>query len=122
MHKNKAIIVFLAKFFTTYFVLFGAYSLYLSKTQQKGEVFSCSPITSTVAGHVNQVSRMLGYDTRIEQNTDELSIRFIINGDYASRIILLKNGTIAEQGTHDELMAQQGAYYKLQSMQAGKPA
>jgi exosortase family protein XrtF len=68
-------------------VLFGAYSLYLSKTQQKGEVFSCSPITATVAGHVNKVSRMLGYNTRIEQNTDELSIRFIINGDYASRII-----------------------------------
>ena len=87
MHKNKAIIVFLVKFFTTYFVLFGAYSLYLSKTQQKGEVFSCSPITSTVAGHVNKVSRMLGYDTRIEQNTDELSIKFMINGDYASRII-----------------------------------
>ncbi|MCG8620210.1 MAG: ABC transporter ATP-binding protein/permease, partial [Desulfobacterales bacterium] len=40
--------------------------------------------------------------------------------DYASRIILLKNGTIAEQGTHDELMALEGAYYKLQSMQAAK--
>ncbi len=40
--------------------------------------------------------------------------------DYASRIILLKNGGIAEQGTHDDLMAQKGAYYKLQSMQAAK--
>ena len=40
--------------------------------------------------------------------------------DYASRIILLKNGAIAEQGTHDELMAQKGAYYELQSMQAAK--
>ena len=41
--------------------------------------------------------------------------------DYASKIILLKNGTIAEQGTHEALMAQQGDYYKLQSMQAVTP-
>lgn len=40
--------------------------------------------------------------------------------DYASRIILLKNGTIKEQGTHDELMDQKGDYFKLQTMQAGK--
>ncbi|MDD9304451.1 MAG: ABC transporter ATP-binding protein [Desulfobacter sp.] len=40
--------------------------------------------------------------------------------DYASRIILLKKGRIEEQGTHEDLMAQQGAYYKLQSMQAAK--
>ncbi|WDP86540.1 MAG: ABC transporter ATP-binding protein [Desulfobacter sp.] len=40
--------------------------------------------------------------------------------DYASRIILLKKGRIEEQGTHEDLMAQQGAYYKLQSIQAAK--
>jgi len=40
--------------------------------------------------------------------------------DYASRVILLKNGSIAEQGSHQELMALKGAYYKLQSMQTGK--
>jgi len=40
--------------------------------------------------------------------------------DYASRIILLKNGSIAEQGTHEELMAQKAAYYQLQSMQTAK--
>jgi len=37
--------------------------------------------------------------------------------DYASRIILLKDGEITEQGTHDELMDQNGEYFKLQSMQ-----
>ncbi len=42
--------------------------------------------------------------------------------DYASRVILLKNGSIAEQGTHQELMALKGAYYNLQSMQAAKTA
>jgi subfamily B ATP-binding cassette protein MsbA len=42
--------------------------------------------------------------------------------DYASRVILLKNGSIAEQGTHQELMALKGAYYNLQSMQGSKTA
>ena len=37
--------------------------------------------------------------------------------DYASRIIVLKNGTIVEQGTHDDLMAAKRFYYQLQSMQ-----
>ncbi len=40
--------------------------------------------------------------------------------DYASRIILLKNGTINEQGTHEELMNLKGEYFKLQTMQATK--
>ncbi|MFH2060757.1 MAG: ABC transporter transmembrane domain-containing protein [Pseudomonadota bacterium] len=39
---------------------------------------------------------------------------------YASRIILLKNGAIEEQGTHDELMAMKGEYFKLQTMQSVK--
>ena len=38
--------------------------------------------------------------------------------DYASRIILLQKGFIKEEGTHDELMALQGEYYKLQTMQS----
>ena len=40
--------------------------------------------------------------------------------DYASRIIVLENGTIVEQGVHDNLMAAKGFYYKLQSMQTSK--
>jgi len=42
--------------------------------------------------------------------------------DYASRVVLLKNGSIAEQGTHQELMALKGAYFNLQSMQMAKTA
>ena len=87
MKKNKAIIVFLVKFFATYFILFGAYSLYLNQTQQKKDVFVCSPITETVANHVYKVANMLGYDAQVEQHSDELSIKFILNGDYVSRIV-----------------------------------
>jgi len=87
LKKNKAIIVFLVKFFATYFILFGAYSFYLNKTQQKSEVFVCSPITGTVANHVYKVSQMLGYDAEIEQHSGELSIKYILNGDYIARIV-----------------------------------
>ena len=31
----------------------------------------------------------------------------------ADRILVIGGGNIAEQGTHDELMAKKGAYYKL---------
>ena len=87
MKKNKAIIVFLIKFFATYFVLFGAYSFYLNKTQQKRDVFVCSPITGTVANHVYKVSEMLGYDAEIEQHSKELSIKYMLNGNYVARIV-----------------------------------
>jgi subfamily B ATP-binding cassette protein MsbA len=40
--------------------------------------------------------------------------------DYASRIILLKDGSIEEQGTHDDLMALKGEYFKLQTLQSVK--
>lgn len=40
--------------------------------------------------------------------------------DYTDRIILLKDGRIREQGTHEALMAEKGEYYKLQAMQAAK--
>jgi len=36
---------------------------------------------------------------------------------FANRIIVLVGGEIVEQGTHDELMAQKGAFYKLYQMQ-----
>lgn len=87
LKKNKAIIVFLVKFFATYFILFGVYSLYLNKTQQKEDVFVCSPLTRTVANHVYKTSKMLGYDAEIEQHTEELSMKFMLNGEFVSRII-----------------------------------
>ena len=37
--------------------------------------------------------------------------------DFAHRIIVLVRGKIVEQGTHDELLAKKGAFYKLYQMQ-----
>ncbi len=87
LQKNKTIIIFLAKFFATYFILFGIYSFYLNKTQQKLDIFSCSPVTIIVASHVQNMAHVIGYDAQIEQNKNELSMKFILNGKYVSRII-----------------------------------
>lgn len=87
MKKNKTLIIFLLKFFVTYFVLFGVYSFYLHKTQQKGDIFSCSPLTKDVAIHVEKVANLMGYDASVEQHSDELSMKLNINGKYVARII-----------------------------------
>ncbi|NLI31526.1 MAG: ABC transporter ATP-binding protein [Deltaproteobacteria bacterium] len=38
----------------------------------------------------------------------------------AHRILVLDHGSIVEEGSHDQLMAQQGLYYHLQTLQNGK--
>jgi ABC-type multidrug transport system fused ATPase/permease subunit len=38
----------------------------------------------------------------------------------ADKIIVLKNGVVAEQGTHDELLALGGTYAELYSVQFDK--
>lgn len=35
----------------------------------------------------------------------------------ADNIVVLKDGSVAEQGTHDELMKQNGAYAEMWNMQ-----
>jgi len=37
---------------------------------------------------------------------------------FCDKILFFKNGTIAESGTHDELMAQKGAYYRMYQIQS----
>ena len=44
-------------------------------------------MTRMVANHVYKTSKLLGYDADIEQHSDELSMMFMLNGDYVSRII-----------------------------------
>lgn len=87
LQKNRTIIIFLVKFFATYFILSGIYSIYLKQTQEKTDFFSCSPITRTVADHVQKTANLIGYEAYVEQHTDELSMKFTLDGKYVSRII-----------------------------------
>ena len=87
MKKRKIIIRFLLKFFVTYFLLVGIYSLYLEKNQQKGGVFSCAPITKTVAKHSEQLGIFFGYPIRVEQHESELAMKFYIGDVYAARVV-----------------------------------
>jgi exosortase family protein XrtF len=44
-------------------------------------------MTKIVAQHVQKMSNLLGYDAYVEQNTNELSMKYVLNGKYVSRII-----------------------------------
>ena len=37
---------------------------------------------------------------------------------FCDKILFIKNGTIAESGTHEELMALKGAYYRMYQIQS----
>ncbi len=67
--------------------MFGIYSTYLNKTQQKTPLFSCAPVTKTVANHTKMVAKWLGYHIYTEQHDRELSIKLIVGGNYTARVI-----------------------------------
>lgn len=87
MKDRRIVINFLLRFFITYFLLVGIYSLYLHATQQRGAVLSCDPMTEIVAKHTVGLSHMLGYPAYTEQHEDELSMKLYIDNIYSARIV-----------------------------------
>ena len=87
MKKHKNIVLFLIKFFTTYFILFAVYSFYLHKTQQKKGSFVCAPITEKVAKQTVFLLDFAGYYAKYEQHTEELSLKIVLENKYVSRVI-----------------------------------
>ena len=88
LKKNKLILIFLVKFFATYFLLFGIYSFYLKKSQQKEEgAFKTASITTLVADQSIVILRFFNFDVRKEQHQEELSIKLIIDDIYTARVI-----------------------------------
>ena len=71
----------------TYFLLLGAYSIYLKSTQQKGDVFSCDPLTKEVAYQTKKLGDVLGYNTYTGQHESELRMKFFVGDVYASNIV-----------------------------------
>lgn len=87
MKQNKPIIIFLIKFFISYAVMVGAYSVYLSNSQQKETLYSCALITTTVANQTAFMINFLGFDAEVKQHQEELSLKVFINNTYVSRVI-----------------------------------
>ncbi|WP_372793115.1 exosortase family protein XrtF [Lutibacter sp.] len=87
MNSNKTVILFIIKFFGTYVLLFLIYSLYLNKTQKTSDVFSCAPITKIVAKQTEIVLNTFGYNAKIEQHTEEVSVKLFIDNKFIARII-----------------------------------
>ena len=87
LKRRKTIVNFLAKFFITYFVLVLVYNFYLDKTQQRGDVFSCAPITKTVAYHTQKTANFFGYKSTVFQHENELSMKFYLGDTYAFRVV-----------------------------------
>jgi exosortase family protein XrtF len=87
MKRQRNIVLFLVKFFATYFILFVVYSIYLQNTQQHGDVFSCSPLTTAVAEQTEAVLTFFGYDVAHMQHENEMSVKLLLNGQYVARVI-----------------------------------
>ena len=87
MKKQRKVVLFLTKFFATYFLLFLVYSLYLQKSQQKEGAFQCSGITTLVADQTIDVLELFGYDAYAIQHDKELSVKIIFKNVYTARVI-----------------------------------
>ncbi|WP_299060071.1 exosortase family protein XrtF [uncultured Polaribacter sp.] len=87
MNKHRNIILFLVKFFVSYFVLVALYNGYLQKSQQKTITYKTSTITTAVAEQTVKVLSMFGYDVSAVQHDKEMSVKLIIEGNYTARVI-----------------------------------
>ncbi len=87
MRKYKNIIIFLSKFFLTYFILVQMYALYLQNSQSKEDGFKVASITALVAKQTTQVLSLFNYNVEAIQHTEELSVKLIIEQVYLARVI-----------------------------------
>ena len=87
MNKHKNIVIFLLKFFATYFILFVVYSSYLKNSQQKEGGFVTSSITTKVAEQTVSVLEFVGYYADAKQHEEELSVKLLIENQYTARVI-----------------------------------
>ncbi len=84
--KNKAVILFLVKFFATYLILGGLYQWYLSHYKQAAPN-KIDYITKQVAYQTIDLGNFLGYSIQTEPNLDEPSMKVILNGKYVARVV-----------------------------------
>lgn len=87
MNKYKNIILFLIKFFGTYFLLFAVYAYYLYIYQEKESGLQCAPLTTQVADQTVSVLSFFGYDVSSVQHEAEMSVKLLVGNQYVARVI-----------------------------------
>lgn len=87
MKKHKSIIIFLLKFFVTYFLLVAVYNGYLQKSQMKDDFYQTSSITTAVANQTVKLLSAFDYDVQAIQHDKEMSVMLVIEGKYTARVI-----------------------------------
>ena len=86
LKKYKPTIVFLLKFILINAVLTQAYSMFLDSFE------STDSFTYEVSRESSSLANFIGYDSYIEQNVDEASIRFVLDNVYRVKIVEGCNG------------------------------
>ncbi|WP_282072717.1 exosortase family protein XrtF [Polaribacter atrinae] len=87
MKNYKSIIIFLIKFFVTYFLLVTIYNSYLQHSQEKEGVYKTASITTLVADQTVKVLTFFGYNVEAIQHDKEVSVKLVIEGEYTARVI-----------------------------------
>ncbi|WKD84989.1 hypothetical protein KCTC32516_00326 [Polaribacter huanghezhanensis] len=87
MNKYKNSVLFLVKFFITYFLLFTIYAMYLNSSQVKGNGFQCASITTKVADQTVSFLNFFGYNVTSEQHKEEMSVKLLVDNRYTARVI-----------------------------------
>ena len=87
MKKYLKSLLFLVRFFVTYFIFFGVYSLYLQNNQIKRDYFKVDPISQIVASQTVNVLNGINYSAKTEQHQQELSMKIFLGETYVSRVI-----------------------------------
>ncbi len=87
MKKNKAVILFLLRFFISYIVLSGGYQWFLNSTQQTGIVYKSDPITKKVALQTVSTANFFGYNFSTKQHPEELSFKLFTENRYVARVV-----------------------------------
>jgi len=87
LKKNKPVLLFLLRFFVSYFILSGLYQWYLRENQQTETVYACCPVTEMVANHTVGLGNFFGYNFSHIQHTEELSFKLFTDDNYIARIV-----------------------------------
>ena len=87
MKKHKNVVIFLIRFFATYFILFALYASYLQQSQQREGAFKTASLTTMVADQTVVLLDFLDYNSGAYQHKKELSVKLLVKGKYTARVI-----------------------------------